>query len=147
MPSQLNSSSLLSNNIINSFTPSRLWNQKRNHFTLIARHSETKLWPMFSNEVHNSYHANLPNTNLGIVSTDYRLYKTLFSLSNITLSHVDNFTKYTKSNIYLSGLNLNTWNSLDKFFLFTLCASDTTLGEFQHNYSYTQYTKLYNDLL
>lgn len=129
----------LAKNPIDNFELSRLWNQKRNYFTLISKFSESK--PLYSYRVDALPSSDNQDSSfiIGLINLDYQTYKNIlsFNSSEVVKTNVES-TKYSNF-IYLSGSNLNTWNHLDKTYLNSLCSSDTSINNQQLNYIFLNY--------
>lgn len=129
---------------IDNFEISRLWNQKRQYFTLLSKLSETKLSHVNAElksgslSVNNSFMLNLP-------SVDYSSLKSRLTLSLPCVKESNSKSALLNNNIFLSGLNLNYWNSLDQNYLLSICVSDNGNG-IKYYYSYCSYTDLYNTI-
>lgn len=124
---------------INNFEISRLWNQKRNYFTLLSKFSESKPLHSYKLDTINNIQHQDSNFILSLINLDYQNYKNAFFLSTNDID-INNSKNINYNNfIYLSGNNLNMWNSLDKIYLNSLCSSDTNLNSQRSNYIFLSY--------
>ena len=143
----LNASNELSKSNIDNFEISRLWNQKRNYFTLLSKFSESKPLHSYKFDTVDTVKHQDSNFILGLINLDYQNYKNAFSLGANSLN-IDSNKNMSYSNfIYLSGNSLNAWNSLDKIYLNSLCSSDTNTNNQQLNFIFLSYNHDYYSLL
>jgi hypothetical protein len=129
----------LTKNPIDNFELSRLWNQKRNYFTLLSKFSETKPSYIYRADA-------LPSTNsqdstfiIGLINLDYQTYKNMLSFDSSGVVGANNESASYSNFIYLSGSSLNAWSHLDKIYLNSLCSSDTSTNNHQLNYIFLNY--------
>ena len=111
--------------VIDNFEMSRLWNQKRNYLTLVPslRYSEQTNMLVANRQDIRSFDGAY-NYALNASNLDYGSFRCSM-VSAAAQPQGLNTHGLANSTVFLTTTNLNFWNSVDKFFIVSLCSSDS----------------------